>query len=113
MEINHILKCIAKYHCHPYILSTTVLSDYIASSASFLPSIPSHTPSHSPSPPPLSPSIPPFLTGDRLPEEKLEAIATRVVAECDVISDGKLTFSEFEHVVVRSPDFVSLFHITI
>ena len=36
-----------------------------------------------------------------------------VIAESDVISDGSLSFTEFEHVVARSPDFVSLFHITI
>ena len=54
-----------------------------------------------------------ILLGDRIPEDKLEAIAGNVIAECDVISDGSLSFTEFEHVVARSPDFVSLFHITI
>ena len=46
-------------------------------------------------------------------DDRLEAIARNVIAECDVISDGNLSFSEFEHVVARSPDFVSLFHVTI
>ena len=53
------------------------------------------------------------LSGDRLAEEKQEEIVRHVMAESDVINDGKLTFSEFEHVVVRSPDFVNLFHVTI
>lgn len=51
--------------------------------------------------------------GDRIPDDKLEAIARNVITECDVINDGNLAFTEFEHVVARSPDFASLFHITI
>ena len=54
-----------------------------------------------------------MCAGDRIAEDRQEAIARRVIAECDVISDGNLSFSEFEHVVARSPDFVSLFHMTI
>ena len=51
--------------------------------------------------------------GDRLAEDRQDAIATRVITESDVLNDGKLSYSEFEHVVLRSPDFLTLFHITI
>lgn len=52
-------------------------------------------------------------SGERLAEEKEEAIATRVITESDVIEEGTLSYPEFEHVVARSPEFVSHFHITI
>lgn len=53
------------------------------------------------------------IAGDKLAEDKVDGIANKVLSECDVINDGVLSYSEFEHVVNRSPDFVSLFHITI
>ena len=51
--------------------------------------------------------------GDRISDDRLEKIAKHVIAECDVISDGSLSYAEFEHMIIRSPDFISLFHVTI
>lgn len=51
------------------------------------------------------------LTLNELTPEEHELIAENVLEEADVDGDGKLSFSEFDHVVSRAPDFLNTFHI--
>ncbi|KAG4079472.1 hypothetical protein HA402_005169 [Bradysia odoriphaga] len=51
------------------------------------------------------------LTRNELTPEEHQQIAEKVIEEADVDGDGKLSFLEFEHVVLRAPDFLSTFHI--
>ncbi|KAJ0182779.1 hypothetical protein K1T71_002148 [Dendrolimus kikuchii] len=48
--------------------------------------------------------------GELHPQERDEIVAS-VLDEADVDGDGRLSFMDFEHVVVRAPDFLSTFHI--
>lgn len=50
--------------------------------------------------------------GELHPHERDEIVAS-VLDEADVDGDGRLSFMDFEHVVVRAPDFLSTFHIRI
>lgn len=54
-----------------------------------------------------------LVTKQELTPEERQQIAEKVIEESDVDGDGKLSFMEFEHVITRSPDFVSTFHIRI
>ncbi|KAG8298554.1 Calcium and integrin-binding member 3 [Homalodisca vitripennis] len=38
-------------------------------------------------------------------------VCEKAVEEADVDGDGKLSYMEFEHVILRAPDFLSTFHI--
>lgn len=51
------------------------------------------------------------LTLNELTPEEHDLIAENVLEEADVDGDGKLSFSEFDHVVSRAPDFLNTFHI--
>ena len=51
------------------------------------------------------------MTKKDLSPEEQQQIADKVIEEADVDGDGQLSFIEFEHVVLRAPDFLSTFHI--
>ena len=51
--------------------------------------------------------------GDSLKSKELNDIVSGVIQESDIAKTHKLTYTEFEHVVSRAPDFVNLFHVTI
>ncbi|XP_063699593.1 calcium and integrin-binding family member 2 [Culicoides brevitarsis] len=53
------------------------------------------------------------LTRNELTCEEHQQIAEKVIEEGDVDGDGKLSYLEFEHVITRSEDFLSTFHIRI
>ncbi|GAB0096014.1 calcium and integrin-binding family member 2 [Sergentomyia squamirostris] len=53
------------------------------------------------------------LTRNELTPEEHQQIADKVIEEADVDGDGKLSELEFEHVVLRAPDFLTTFHIRI
>ncbi len=52
-------------------------------------------------------------TGDSVSSEELSFIAAGVIQESDIAKTQKLTYTEFEHVISRAPDFIDLFHVTI
>lgn len=52
-----------------------------------------------------------LLTRNELSSEEIAQVCEKVIEECDVDSDGKLSFMEFEHVITRAPEFLSTFHI--
>jgi len=52
-----------------------------------------------------------LITRQELFESDVELICEKIVEECDVDSDGKLSYMEFEHVILRAPEFLSTFHI--
>lgn len=52
-----------------------------------------------------------LLTRNELSPEEIAQVCEKVVEECDVDGDGKLSFMEFEHVITRAPEFLSTFHI--
>lgn len=53
------------------------------------------------------------MTKNELSPEEHQQIAAKVMEEADVDGDGKLSYLEFEHVILRAPDFMSTFHIKI
>lgn len=53
------------------------------------------------------------LTRKELTPDEHQQIAEKVIEEADVDGDGKLSVLEFEHVVIRAPDFLATFHIRI
>jgi calcium and integrin-binding protein 1 len=53
------------------------------------------------------------ITGDKLTSDEITTIVNNVIKEVDIDQDEKLSYAEFEHVVSRSPDFVTLFRLTI
>ncbi|XP_034246209.1 calcium and integrin-binding family member 2 [Thrips palmi] len=54
-----------------------------------------------------------LLTQSQLLPEEMTQVCEKVVDECDVDADGRLSYMEFEHVITRAPDFLSTFHIRI
>ena len=52
-----------------------------------------------------------LITFQELDEEEVEVITEKVLEECDMDSDMRLSFIEFEHVLKRSPDFLNTFRI--
>lgn len=54
-----------------------------------------------------------LLTRNELSSEEITQIAEKVIEEADVDGDGKLSYMEFEHVILRAPDFLATFHIRI
>lgn len=54
-----------------------------------------------------------LLTRNELSAEEISQIAEKVIEEADVDGDGKLSYMEFEHVILRAPDFLTTFHIRI
>ncbi|KAK3849573.1 hypothetical protein Pcinc_043679 [Petrolisthes cinctipes] len=53
------------------------------------------------------------LTHDLLTQDEYSTIVSKVLEEADVDCDTKLSQSEFIHVILKSPDFLSNFHIRI
>ncbi|KAG5273946.1 hypothetical protein AALO_G00157480 [Alosa alosa] len=57
------------------------------------------------------------LTGDtddtRLTQEEMRQLITNILEESDIDKDGTVNLSEFQHVISRSPDFVSSFKIVL
>lgn len=53
------------------------------------------------------------LTRNELSEEEVEFVVEKVLEETDLDDDGKLSYIEFEHVISRSPDFMTTFHVRI
>ncbi|XP_061168866.1 mesenchyme-specific cell surface glycoprotein-like [Saccostrea echinata] len=51
------------------------------------------------------------LTRNELSEEELDFVVEKVLEETDLDDDGKLSYIEFEHVISRSPDFMTYFYI--
>ena len=49
------------------------------------------------------------LVADRLDVAALESVVNIILQEADLDGDEKLSYVEFEHVVARSPNFVSAF----
>ncbi|XP_065349042.1 calcium and integrin-binding family member 2 isoform X2 [Cloeon dipterum] len=54
-----------------------------------------------------------LLTSNELNAEETSQACAKVVEESDIDGDGKLSFIEFEHVILRAPDFLTTFHIRI
>jgi len=48
------------------------------------------------------------LTKNRLTQDEVEIVCSKVMEEADHDNDGKISFLEFKHVVSRSPDFMRL-----
>ncbi|KAG2471091.1 calcium and integrin-binding protein 1-like [Polypterus senegalus] len=57
------------------------------------------------------------LTGDapetRLSQEEMNQLIGNILEESDIDKDGTVNLSEFQHVISRSPDFVSSFKIVL
>ncbi|XP_043980944.1 calcium and integrin-binding protein 1-like [Gambusia affinis] len=57
------------------------------------------------------------LTGEtadtRLTKEEMGQLITNILDESDIDKDGTVNLSEFQHVISRSPDFVSSFKIVL
>ncbi|XP_053174709.1 calcium and integrin-binding protein 1-like [Scomber japonicus] len=57
------------------------------------------------------------LTGEtqdtRLTSEEMRQLITNILEESDIDKDGTVNLSEFQHVISRSPDFVSSFKIVL
>lgn len=54
-----------------------------------------------------------LLTRSQLSNEEIAQVCEKVIEEADVDGDGKLSFMEFEHVILRAPDFLGTFHIRV
>ena len=54
-----------------------------------------------------------FLFQGQLNHEEVESVWTKVLEEADIDDDKKLSLSEFQHVITKSPDFLTTFHIRI
>ncbi|KAM7285962.1 calcium and integrin-binding family member 3 [Ixodes scapularis] len=46
------------------------------------------------------------LTRNQLTPEEVQIVVEKVLEEADMDDDGKLSFTEFEHVITRAPDFI-------
>ncbi|XP_072925017.1 calcium and integrin-binding family member 3-like isoform X1 [Hemitrygon akajei] len=53
------------------------------------------------------------LTRNELLPEEVQLVCDKVLGEADLDNDGKLSLEDFQHMLVRSPDFLSTFHIRI
>ncbi|KAL7750515.1 Calcium and integrin-binding member 3 [Sorochytrium milnesiophthora] len=46
------------------------------------------------------------IVDDSLSQEEIRTLVEKVMDECDIDGDHRLSFIEFEHVVARCPDFI-------
>lgn len=46
------------------------------------------------------------LTKNRLTQDEVDIVCSKVMDEADHDNDGQISFMEFKHVVSRSPDFM-------
>ncbi|XP_022794778.1 calcium and integrin-binding family member 2-like isoform X3 [Stylophora pistillata] len=53
------------------------------------------------------------LTASELTDEEMEFVSDELLKEADIDEDGFLSYSEFENVIARSPEFMNNFHIHI
>ncbi|XP_069780308.1 calcium and integrin-binding family member 2-like isoform X2 [Narcine bancroftii] len=53
------------------------------------------------------------LTGKELSKEECQMVRDKIIEEGDLDGDGKLSFTDFEYMIIRAPDFMSTFHIRI
>uniref|UniRef100_A0A8C5TAP6 EF-hand domain-containing protein n=1 Tax=Malurus cyaneus samueli TaxID=2593467 RepID=A0A8C5TAP6_9PASS len=53
------------------------------------------------------------LTRNELTPEEVSLACDKVIYEADVDNDGKLSLEDFQHMILRAPDFLSTFHIRI
>ncbi|XP_051666503.1 calcium and integrin-binding family member 3 isoform X1 [Manacus candei] len=53
------------------------------------------------------------LTRNELTPEEVSLVCEKVIYEADVDNDGKLSLEDFQHMIIRAPDFLSTFHIRI
>ncbi|XP_051894208.1 calcium and integrin-binding family member 3-like [Pristis pectinata] len=53
------------------------------------------------------------LTRNELTPEEVTLVCDKVLGEADLDNDGKISLEDFQHMLVRSPDFLSTFHIRI
>ncbi|KAK2542144.1 Cib3 [Columba guinea] len=53
------------------------------------------------------------LTRNELTPEEVNLVCDKVIYEADVDNDGKLSLEDFQHMIIRAPDFLSTFHIRI
>lgn len=54
-----------------------------------------------------------LLTRGQLSVDEIAQVCEKVIEEADVDGDGKLSYMEFEHVILRAPDFLGTFHIRV
>lgn len=52
-----------------------------------------------------------LLTHNELTIDEMNQVYDKAMEEGDVDGDGKLSLIEFQHVILRSPEFFSTFHI--
>ncbi|XP_025018210.1 calcium and integrin-binding family member 3-like isoform X2 [Tetranychus urticae] len=53
------------------------------------------------------------LTKNQLCPEEIAVVREKVLEETDNDRDDKISFTEFQHVISRAPDFLSTFHVRI
>ncbi|XP_038632476.1 calcium and integrin-binding family member 3 [Scyliorhinus canicula] len=53
------------------------------------------------------------LTRNELTPEEVRLVCEKVLDESDLDNDGKLSLEDFQHMIIRAPDFLSTFHIRI
>jgi hypothetical protein len=53
------------------------------------------------------------LTAGALEPGEIQIIVGKILEEGDIDDDGKLGFVEFQHIIERSPDFMTNFHVRI
>ncbi|XP_062814257.1 calcium and integrin-binding family member 3 isoform X2 [Anolis carolinensis] len=53
------------------------------------------------------------LTRKELTPEEVCLVCNKVIDEADLDNDGKLSLEDFQHMIIRAPDFLSTFHIRI
>ncbi|XP_014721439.3 calcium and integrin-binding family member 3 [Equus asinus] len=53
------------------------------------------------------------LTRGELSAEEVSLVCEKVLDEADADHDGRLSLDDFQHVILRAPDFLSTFHIRI
>ncbi|TMS05398.1 Calcium and integrin-binding family member 2 [Larimichthys crocea] len=53
------------------------------------------------------------LTKEELTPEEVELVCEKTIEEADLDGDSKLSYSDFENMITRAPDFLSTFHIRI
>uniref|UniRef100_A0A023F3R6 Putative ca2+-binding kinase n=1 Tax=Triatoma infestans TaxID=30076 RepID=A0A023F3R6_TRIIF len=54
-----------------------------------------------------------LLSHEELSPEEVTQVCDKAIEESDLDGDGALSFIEFQHVILRSPEFFSTFHIRI
>ncbi|XP_073999246.1 calcium and integrin binding family member 2 [Rhodnius prolixus] len=54
-----------------------------------------------------------LLSHEELSPEEVSQVCDKAIEESDLDGDGALSFIEFQHVILRSPEFFSTFHIRI